>query len=62
VFFDGASVAASPAGLAQVYTELRSTVAADQRTHDLSPLTAAAAIVFILAGIVLPGVWFGKVT
>jgi len=59
--FSAASVAKSPATLRKVYEDLGSNAAPGHRMHELSAATAAVALVFILAGIVLRGLWFGKV-
>jgi Ca-activated chloride channel homolog len=60
-FFTAASVAQSPAQLAKVYANLRSHTTPGHRKHELSAAAGGVALVLILAGIGLSGLWFGRV-
>jgi Ca-activated chloride channel family protein len=60
-FFTAASLAQSAAPLKKVYENLRSYSSPGRRTHELSTPTAGVALVFMLAGIALSGLWFGRV-
>jgi Ca-activated chloride channel family protein len=60
-FFKGSSLTQSAAPLRKVYENLRSYTTAGRRTHPLSAPAAAVALAFMLAGIVLSGLWFGRV-
>jgi Ca-activated chloride channel family protein len=60
-FFKASAVAQSPTPLKKVYEDLRSYTMPGRRTHELSAPAAGVALVFILAGIVLSGLWFGRV-
>jgi Ca-activated chloride channel homolog len=61
LFFEAASVARTPSALSGVYEGLRSHTSPTGRTHELSTAAAAVALGFILAGVVLSGLWFGQV-
>jgi Ca-activated chloride channel family protein len=60
-FFEGEDVAASPSALKVVYRNLHSNTARGHRTHELNEAATAAALAFILAGLALSGLWFGRV-
>jgi Ca-activated chloride channel family protein len=61
VFFDGASVRDDAQPLKTIYEHLDSNTTRVRRTDELSAATAAIAVVLILAGIALSGLWFGRV-
>jgi hypothetical protein len=50
----------SAAQLSKVYADLGSRIVAGHRRHDLSAATAVIALAFILAGVGLSGIWFGR--
>ena len=60
-FFEGTDVAQSPDALKVIYKNLHSNTARGHRTHELNGDATAAALVFILAGLALSGLWFGRV-
>jgi Ca-activated chloride channel family protein len=60
-FFEGADVAASPDALKVVYKNLHSNTARGHRTHALNQIATLVAFVFVLAGLGLSGLWFGRV-
>jgi Ca-activated chloride channel homolog len=51
----------SSAQLERVYANLRSTVSYGHKTKELTALVGALALVPLLAGIVVSGLWFGRV-
>ena len=59
--FDGAAVAKSPAALDSVWSNLRTYTSPGRKTRDLSAITAGIALGFILAGMGLSGLWYGRV-
>ncbi len=61
LFFDAGPVARAPSALAGVYEGLRSHTTPTGRTHELSTAAAEIAFGFILAGVVLSGLWYGQV-
>jgi Ca-activated chloride channel family protein len=60
-FFDSEAVAGSPSDLKVVYKNLHSNTARGHRTHELNGPATAIALAFILAGLALSGLWFGRV-
>jgi Ca-activated chloride channel homolog len=59
--FDGISVAQSPTPLSSVYAGLNSYSTAGRRSSELSAAVTAVALILLLAGIVVSGLWFGRV-
>ncbi len=59
--FFAASALRSAAPLAGVYRSLHTFSTSTRKTRNLSPLTAAAALVLLLGGLGLSGLWFGRV-
>jgi Ca-activated chloride channel homolog len=55
--FDPASVSK----LVKVYTSIGSTSVPGHRQHDLTAAAGEVALLFVLAGIVLSGLWFGRI-
>jgi Ca-activated chloride channel family protein len=60
-FFEGSAVAAAPAQMKTVYRNLHSNIASGHRTHALDTPATGVALAFILAGLALSGLWFGRV-
>jgi Ca-activated chloride channel family protein len=60
-FFEGDAVAADPTLLKTVYSNLHTTTARGHRTHELNEAATGVALAFILAGLALSGLWFGRV-
>ncbi len=60
-FFQGSAVAESPTQLKAVYKNLHSNTASGRRTHALDTAATGVALAFILAGLALSGLWFGRV-
>lgn len=54
-----AGIGAAAGGLAGSYRRLSDTVLPAERSHALSALTAAVALVLVAAGVVLAAAWFG---
>jgi len=52
--------AGSTARLDQIYKSLGTHIARSQREHELNRVAAALALVFILAGVALSGLWFSR--
>jgi Ca-activated chloride channel family protein len=59
--FDAASLAQSPAQLSRVWENLRSSGAQGDTTRELSAASAGVALLLVLAGVVVSGLWFGRV-
>jgi Ca-activated chloride channel homolog len=60
-FFEGSAVADSPTPLKTVYRNLRTTTARGHRTHELNEAATGVALAFMLGGLALSGLWFGRV-
>lgn len=61
VFLEQGSLTQSADSLTKVYSGLRSYTTPGERTHQVSAAFAAGALVSILAGIALSGLWFGRI-
>jgi Ca-activated chloride channel homolog len=60
-YFSATAAAEKPASLASIYAPLRSSSIPGHKTDELAVFTVIAALVCILAGIALSGLWFGRV-
>jgi Ca-activated chloride channel homolog len=60
-FFEADAATRFPAELASVYRNLRPHLTPGRKARDLSALAAGLALVLVLAGVVVSGLWFGRI-
>ncbi len=53
--------ARTPSQLAQVYKDIGSQIVSDKKKREITAAAAGAAVVFLIAGAVLSGVWFRRI-
>ncbi len=59
-FLTPASFSGSGQPLAKIYASLRSYSSSTRATRSLSAETAGVALILVLAGLVVSGLWFGR--